>query len=265
MHSCIYDGHVHHQRYGPVEHGFRYVLYLMYLDLDELDSVFRHRWLWSARRPAMARFRREDHLGDPAQPLDESVRQLVFAEAGFRPSGPIRLLTHLRYFGYVINPVSFYFCFDNADSQVEAVVAEVNNTPWGERHCYVIDAREAGCTNGLRDNTESASNLCVGQRTIRAEHEKQLHVSPFLPMKMKYRWRISEPADQLNVHVTNYRDNGRQFDATLALRRSPVTTVQLARVLMRYPFMTSRVVAGIYWQAMRLWFKGVAFHTHPQR
>ena len=246
MHSCIYEGIIRHRRYGPVEHSFRYGLFLMYLDLDEIDDVFRGRWLWSVRRTACARFRREDHLGDPQLPLADAVRDLVESDAGFRPAGSIRLLTHLRYFGVAMNPVSFYFCFDEFDTAVQAIVAEVNNTPWNERHCYVIDGRDASAA-------------------IRAEHAKEFHVSPFMPLDMTYRWRITEPGERLAVHIENHKDGSLAFDATLSLRRRPISTWQLARVLTRYPLMTARITAGIYCQALRLWWKGAAFHPHPDR
>ena len=246
MHSCIYRGNVRHRRFGSVEHSFRYPLFLMYLDLDEIDEVFRCRWLWSSRRTAPARFRRDDHFGDSDRPLSECVLDRVEYCAGFRPVGRIRLLTHLRYFGIAMNPVSFYFCFDKSDSRVEAVIAEVNNTPWGERHCYVIDGR--------------------GQpSTIYAEHAKAFHVSPFMPMDATYRWQIGEPGNRLSVHIENYQDGSRAFDATLSLQRRSITGWELARALIRYPMMTSQVTAGIYWQALRLWWKGATFFPHPRR
>ena len=141
--SAIYEGTVRHRRRRPRLHAFTYRVFLMYLDLDDLDDVFQGRWLWSTQRPALARFRREDHVGDPSVPLDEAVRDLVAARTGHRPAGPVRLLTHLRYFGYVMNPVSFYYCFAADGAGLEAIVAEVNNTPWGEQHCYVLRATPA--------------------------------------------------------------------------------------------------------------------------
>ena len=138
MNSCIYRGWVRHRRRTPVEHAFSYRMAMLYLDLAELPEVLDGRLLWSARRPSLAWFRRADYLGDTARPLDHEVRDLVEQRTGARPVGPIRLLTHLRYFGYVMNPVSFYYCFDAAGERVETVVAEITNTPWKERHSYVI-------------------------------------------------------------------------------------------------------------------------------
>ena len=251
MYSCIYEGTVQHRRFVETEHRFRNKLFLMYLDLDELETVFKGRWLWSTRRMAIARFRREHHLGDIARPLHKSVRELVEQRLKFRPSGPIRLLTSLSYFGYVLKPVSFYFCYDVDGENLTAIVAEVTNTPWGERHCYVIDAR---CS------TTGESN-----KVVTAKHAKAFHVSPFMPMNMNYLWKISPPAQQLGIHVENQLQSNTAFDATLALRRREITGFSLARVLLRYPLMTAQVAGSIYWQALRLWWKRVTFYSHPAK
>lgn len=244
MNSCVYRGTIRHRRFTPVAHEFRYRMFMLYLDLDEIPVVFRGRWLWSARRFAPAWFRRADYLGDPAVPLADAVRQLVAERTGQRPTGPIRLLTHLRYWGYVQNPVSFYFCFDPSGTTLETVVAEITNTPWGERHAYVV-----------RANPRSRSH--------RASFDKEFHVSPFMPMDQSYHWRFSTPGDRLHVHMENRGGDERVFDATLALRRAPMTGPVLAGCLARHVWMTASVVTGIYWQALRLWLRGAPFHPHP--
>ncbi|MDT8319123.1 MAG: DUF1365 domain-containing protein [Xanthomonadales bacterium] len=249
MNSGIYLGRVRHRRFGPRPHRFRYRMFMMYLDLAELPRLFRGRWFWSACRAALARFCREDHFGDPAVPLDQEVRELVFQRTGRRPTGPIRLLTHLRYFGFVFNPVSFYYCFDERDQRVDAIVAEVNNTPWGERHCYVLP-RESDHGRGGRQ---------------RFFHAKEMHVSPFMAMDVDYDWRFSPPGERLTVHMENARDGSKLFDATLDLRRREISGPALAAALAAYPFMTLKVILAIHWEALRLWLKGVPVHDHPDK
>jgi DUF1365 family protein len=224
-------------------------MFMMYLDLDELPALFRGRFFWSAKRPALARFQRADHLGDPSADLSESVRALVKQETGNRPEGPVRLLTHLSYFGFCFNPVSFYYCFAEDGVTLETIVAEVNNTPWGERDIYVLpNARNIG-SNGIR----------------RFQPTKKMHVSPFMPMRIDYDWCFSEPGDRLSVYMANSSRGQRFFDASLHLKRKEISGMALAGVLLRFPFMTIKVVAAIYWQAFRLWLKRCPVYPHPQK
>jgi uncharacterized protein len=241
--SCAYEGHVRHRRYGTVEHELAYPVFMVYLDLAELDTVFARMPLWSTSRPALARFRRDDHLGDPAEPLDESVRALVEQRTGARPDGPIRLLTNLRYLGHCFNPVSFYYCFAADGRRLEAVVAEVTNTPWGERHAYVMQA----------DPDRPAGGVFKGRMA------KEFHVSPFMGMDHTYDWRLTDPAAKLIVHIDSERDGARAFDATLSLDRRPIAS----RLLLRHPAMTLRVVAQIYVHALRLRLKHARYFPNP--
>ena len=249
MHSSVYSGWVQHRRHEPEPHAFRYRLFMMYLDLSELPALFDPFWCWSARRSALARFARSDYHGDPAVSLDHAVRATVSRATGSAPRGPIRLLTHLRYFGYVFNPVSFYYCFDAAGERVETIVAEITNTPWKERHAYVLP-------------------VATGQRTgtvTRFEFGKDFHVSPFWPMDMRYDWRLSEPGERLHVHMENWRQERRAFDATMSLERHEWSGAALRRVLTGFPLMTAKVATAIYWQALRLWMKRTPFFTHPAK
>ncbi|HMI80260.1 MAG TPA: DUF1365 domain-containing protein [Solirubrobacterales bacterium] len=261
--SAVYEGWVRHRRFEPVEHSFRYRLFLMYLDLGELPEVLDPYPLFSARRRAPARFRREDFMGDPARPLDECARDAVEAATGARPAGPVRLLAGLRYFGHSFNPVSLYYCFDDAAERVDAVVADVRNIPWGERHPYVL-------ARGERRGTVLADEV-----------EKTFHVSPLMGMDQTYAFRASEPGGRLAVHIESRpresarnrdiggpartrRNSPATFDATLSLRRRELSRRTLAGLLARYPAMSLQTVAKIYAQSLRLKLKGARYHPHPE-
>ena len=231
----------------PVRHRFRYRLFMMYLDLDELPTLFRGRWFWSASRPALARFRRSDHMGTQDQPLAQSVRDRVEQETGIRPDGPIRLLTNLSYFGYCFNPVSFYYCFESDGRTLASIVAEVNNTPWGQRDTYVL----------------SGNMAIIRGDSLRFRPVKKMHVSPFMPMEIEYDWCFTDPGQRLSVYMANSKDGNRFFEASITMTRSEIRGSSLSRVLATFPLMTCKVIAAIYWQALRLWIKGCTLYAHP--
>lgn len=251
MQSALYTGWLRHRRHGPRPHAFRYRLDLLYLDLAEVDRVFgRGRARWLSRWLSPFRFRRADYLGDPNVPLDAAVRARVAEVTGRRPCGAIRLLTQPRCFGFVFNPVSFYYCFeDDAGTRLAAIVADVTNTPWGERHSYVLPVSQEAADRGKQ----------------RFHCAKEFHVSPFLPMALEYDWRFQVPDERALVHIVD-RDHGTAvFDATLTLERKSLTVINLAGVLLRAPIPAFKVMAGIYWQAARLVWKGIRFHQHPRQ
>lgn len=244
--SAVYEGWVRHRRHTPVEHAFTYRHSMVLLDLDELPDVLDRHPLYSARRRAPVRFRREDHIGDAGRPLAECVRDLVEERTGARPAGPVRLLTTMRTLGHSFNPVSFYYCLSDRGEDVEAVVAQVSNTPWGESHCYVL--RRAG------------------RAVMRDTVDKVFHVSPFIGMDNRYDWRVTEPGERLLVHIDERDPAGLLvFDATLSLGRRPFSRSELTRMLLRFPATSVRVLTLIYWNALRLKLKGAPYHAHPGR
>ena len=239
-HSFLYEGSVTHRRRTPVDHAFSYPVCMLYLDLDELPRALAQHPLWSWTRPAPGRLRRADLIGDPAVPVADAVRDEVERQTGERPVGPIRLLTTPRTYGHAFNPVSFYYCFAADGEDVEAVLAEVTNTPWGERHAYVMDPTGGGA-------------------------DKAFHVSPFMGMDHRYAWRLTEPDATLRIAISSDRAGERVFDAALTLERRPLDEAALTRVLARHPLATLRTLVRIYGQALRLKLKGAPYFPHPDR
>lgn len=248
LHSAVYRGRVRHRRFGERPHAFSYDLSMLYLDLDELPRLFRGRWLWSLERFNWRSFRRRDYLGPADVPLRQAVLDRVEERLGHRPGGAVRLLTHLATAGLCFNPVSFYYVFE-ADGALAAVVAEITNTPWGERHAYVLPTREA-----QGDGRRHAWTFA-----------KAFHVSPFLPMDLDYVWHLDDPGERLTVHMEDRRGDELVFDATLTLERRPWTARSLAACLVRQPVTPLKVLGAIYWQALRLWLQRAPFHVHPRK
>jgi DUF1365 family protein len=259
--SAIYTGKVRHRRFSPKQHEFEYDVFMMYLDTREITEVFSLSRFWSLTHFAPAQFKRTDfhidngHMNqghidknqltqNPLPSIDESVRNTVAATLGKRPSGPIRMLVNLRYWGVNMNPISTYYCFDDSGEKLIAILAEVHNTPWNERHAYVL----------------------TGEDFTHKQHinfPKAFHVSPFNPIEMDYRWHSTTPNTTLALHLENWQDNLKIMDATMTLVREPITAKSMNKILIRFPWMTVKVVAAIYWQAVKLWWKGVPIFAHP--
>lgn len=257
--SSIYRGHVRHERWKPAGNRFTYSMYMMYLELDEVDRVFRGRWLWSAHRMAFARFKSSDHLQVVRDELNASgdevangdlralLMEVLKRKGVSTPIGKIGLLTQLRYFGFAMNPVSFFYCYDARDDSLAAVVAEVNNTPWGEQHLYVIQGGEPSKMVGVNGLA------------------KEFHVSPFLPMEMTYDMKFSRPGSRLAVRIDNFQDSERKLSVVMNMKREPITGFNLAQCLVQYPLISFKIATAIYWQALKLYLKGCRFFPHPGR
>jgi len=245
MKSRIFTGEVRHRRYLPREHEFSYRLFMMYLDLDELPKLFRKYWFWSYNKANLASFDRNQFSGNKSEDLSTTIRNLVKEKTGHSPNGPIRLLTHLKYFGYGFNPVSFYFCFEEDGKTLNCIVAEITNTPWKEQHCYVLPV-------GL--NKEGPFSFEFG---------KDFHVSPFNSMNQQYDWHFTQPQEHLSIHMNVYEEEKLHFDATLNLQEQHINSSSLSKALMKFPFMTSKVIFSIYYQALKLWLKRNPTYTHP--
>lgn len=252
MRSALYAGTVRHRRHEPHMHEFSYRIFMMYVDLDELPDIFRGKWFWSIERANLATFRRRNYFNPSNPDLKQAILEKVFDVTGERPEGSVTLLTHFSYMGFCFNPVSFYFV-RHKSGDLAAIVAEVANTPWNERHTYVVSPK----------NTAMTTKWANGNR-IEAVFAKDFHVSPFLPMAMQYKWVITQLEKNLSIHMENMASGKRVFDATMVLERREISSWNLAQTLMFYPLMTFKVVSAIYWQALQLWIKRTPFFTHPK-
>lgn len=239
--SAIYEGFVSHRRLEPREHRLRHRLWMVLVDLDELPEAFSAHPLWSARRPAPVRFRADDLLRGGAS-LAERARTLCESRVGRRPAGPVRVLTMPRVAGVGFNPVSLIY-LHGSDGRLDALITEVTNTPWGERHRYVVEADDDG--------------------VVRARLLKELHVSPFMPMDQTYRLVATEPADGAEVRITSFEEGRRVFDASLSLRRRELNRREMSRVLLHYPPPPAAALAGIYAHALRLRAAGLRLNPRP--
>lgn len=243
--SRIYRGTLRHRRFTPKSHAFSYQVWMAWLDLDELPDLFDKVPGFSARRPALARFRREDYLGPVDRPLKTAVREELVRQLGSAPTGRICVLTQLRTLGCMFNPISVYYAYDHL-GRLAAVLSEVTNMPWRERTRY-------------------ASAVDPSRHSHQARFDKDLHVSPFNPMDMTYRWKFNAPGETLFLHMENWREQQCHFDATLTLNATPATRGALIKALARQPWMSLKTVAGIHFEALRLWLKRVPVYNHPKQ
>ncbi len=245
--SALYQGFVRHRRFAPNKHEFRYPLFMAFIKLSELTALSEKLFLFGTRAWHWARFHRADYLGDPAIPLAESVKQQIALLSGIKTSdldGEIYFYGHLRYLGFYFSPLNLYFA--EQQGKLRYMLAEVSNTPWNERHYYVVDLAKI------------------------EPHAKRFHVSPFNPMSQIYAWTVRPPGttaskSMIHLQVTPETEANPIFDATMVLKRRPLNQTNLLRVLISTPMQTLRMVIGIYWQALKIFMKGNPLYRHPPR
>ena len=241
--SAIYKGTIRHRRFSPVSHQFSYQLTMLMLDLDRIEQELNFPPFVGVKYPALGWFRRSDYVGNPQDNLKKHVLDKVEKNCGTRPDGKVLLLTHLRYWGFIMNPIAVFYCY-NKDQILQSVALQVTNTPWKEKILYVVSMEGAG-------------------RNHQSRFSKSMHVSPFNPMEMEYLLRLQPPANKLFFHLENHVDGKPVTDATMTFQRHPFSIRRLVGLTLRQPSMTAKVGLGIYWQALRLWIKGMPFYNHP--
>ena len=240
MNSAIYSGWVRHRRYSPKPHEFNYKLFLLSLDLDELENDLKFGPWFRVEKPAVLSFCHKDYLGGEGKLSKQKVWDRVVSLGGEKHAGQVVLLGQLRCFGLYFSPVNFYYCHDTTGA-FKYLLAEVSNTPWNERHCYLVDAKQ---------------NVVM---------DKEFHVSPFMNEDMQYHWRFTPLKQTLYLNIDNVRDSEKLFDATFSMQREDLTSGALIKNLLRVPAMTISTVLGIHWEAIKLYAKGIKYVPYVKK
>jgi len=238
MKSALYAGTISHTRYIPKVHGFSYPFFMYYLDLEEMEKGVHFGKWFSSMRSALSRFKREDYLGNADTPLAEAVKQKMLQLTGKKVEGKVFGLMNMRTLGLYFSPVNFYYGFDQQEKPSH-FLAEVSNTPWNERHCY--------------------AHILHGSNN-RPTNPKEFKVSPFNPERnQQYIWQIGIPEKEISIMLGVHDDRGHVFEAKLHLKENPFTLKTVKRYLRTTPAMTISIISKIYWQALKLYLKGIPF------
>lgn len=243
--TALMKGRVDHHRILPRHHQFSYPIAMVMFDVDELANTLKQSRWWSFNQFNFISFYRKDYLGRHNGDLKTAIESLIFQRLGEQFSGKVYLLTHPRYFGFVFNPVSFYFCVNN-DDELEYILADINNTPWNERHAYVLKASQ-----------QNVSELT-------SEFDKKFHISPFMPMDIHYNWQFNWSSETLNILMQSYRGDEKQFTASMVLTAETLSPKAMNQLPFEFPLQTMRVVWRIYWHAFKLWLKKIPVFEHPK-
>nr|WP_314090238.1 DUF1365 domain-containing protein [uncultured Shinella sp.] len=243
--GTLYAGKVMHQRLTPFGHRFSYTVFSLLVDIDRLDDLARISRLLSVNRPGILSFREGDHVEEDGETLRQFADRLLVCAGLEKPAARVLLLAYPRMFGYVFNPLATYFAYDAEDSLI-AIIYAVRNT-FGERHSYVAP-------------------VLPGEKSpagIRQTRTKIFHVSPFMEMGLRYHFRILPPGKTVRVRIHETTGNEPLLAATFNADAAPLTDRNLARYLLKFPFMTLKVIGGIHWEALKLFLKGARFHKSP--
>lgn len=242
--SKLYEGRVFHQRFRPRKHRLSYRVFSLLIDLEELEALDQaHRW-FSYNRFSVLSFWDKDYGAGKNEPLIEYVRNALQSAGIVLTNGRVEMLCYPRLFGYAFNPLSVYYCYD-ANDELQVMLYEVSNT-FGERHTYLIEV----------DGTAG--------KTVRQSCPKAFYVSPFMDMKGKYDFRLSRPSDDITVRIDQCDEDGVMLKASFSGRAHEITDKNLMSMVLKYPLMTLKVIAGIHWEALKLWRKGLKFFDRPE-
>ncbi|WFU74962.1 MULTISPECIES: DUF1365 domain-containing protein [unclassified Bradyrhizobium] len=242
----LYRGKVMHARWQPVQHRFTYEVMSLLIDLDRLDDADRQSRLFGVNRAAIFSFHERDHGNRAGAKLSQYARKLAVERGIDLSGGRVLLLCYPRLLGYVFNPLSIYFCY-RASGELALLIYEVRNT-FGEMHSYVLPVLKA-----------------AGARAIRQTQAKEFYVSPFMEMRMQYRFSISPPARHVRVRILQTNEQGAIFAAAFIGRRRRLTGPRLVAAFFGLPLVTVKVMIAIHWEALWLWIKGVPYVTRMKQ